>query len=73
MNGHEIIAFFMPPIQVIEHLEAVYEINRKKGSPVPESCVKWLALWQQIRSDGKTAIDGANWNEVAQVIREKAA
>lgn len=71
MTGHEIIALLAPPIEVIRHLEAVYEINRKNGKPVPESCVDWLTLWQQIRSADKTPIDGASWNEVEQVIRER--
>ena len=68
MNGHDIIALLAPPIEIIEHLEGVFAIHKQKGHPTPETCLKWLALWQAIRADGKTVIDGtdkATWNEVA--------
>ncbi len=58
MSGHEIIALLAPPTQIIEHLTAVFEIHRQKGAPTPQACLDWLALWGDIRGDGKTAIDG---------------
>ena len=72
MSGNDIIAMLAPPIEVIEHLEGVFAIHKQKGHPTPETCLKWLALWQAIRSDGKTAIDGTGkevWNEVAERVK----
>ena len=68
MSGNDIIALLAPPIEIIEHLEGVFAIHKQKGHPTPETCLRWLALWQAIRADGKTVIDGtdkATWNEVA--------
>lgn len=74
MNGHEIIALLAPPIQVVEHMTAVFELNRKKGHPTPQACLDWLALWQSIRSADKTPIDGttpATWAEVETIVKRE--
>lgn len=72
MSGNDIIALLAPPIEVIEHLEGVFAIHKQKGHPTPETCLKWLALWQAIRADGKTEIDGAAqaaWSEVGERVK----
>ncbi len=65
-EGHDLLAFLAPPIELIEHLERY----QAKGQ-LPAVIVDWLGLWQAIRGDGKTPIDGATatqWATVAQRV-----
>lgn len=64
--GHDILAFLAPPIELIEHLE-----RYQAKAQLPACIVEWLALWQAIRSDGKTPIDGVTalqWADVAKRV-----
>lgn len=64
--GHDLLFFLAPPIELIEHLERY----QAKGQ-LPQIIVDWLELWQTIRSDGKSPIDGvtaAQWATVAERV-----
>lgn len=68
MTGHEILALIAPPIELIEHLE-----RYQAKAQLPASIATWLELWQAIRSDGKTPIDGVTAVQWATVAKRVAA
>jgi len=64
--GHDVLFFLAPPIELIEHLERY----QAKGQ-LPAVIVEWMQVWQSIRGDGKSPIDGATgaqWSAVAQRV-----
>ena len=66
MTGAEVLAFLMPPLELIEHLDRY----QAKGQ-LPAVIVEWLARMQAIRGDGQTAIDGTGaqvWTEVGERV-----
>lgn len=64
--GHDLLFFLAPPIELIEHLERY----QAKGQ-LPAVIIEWLEVWQSIRGDSKSPIDGATdaqWATVAQRV-----
>ena len=66
MNGSELLELLAPPLSLMDKLEA--------AGKLPPEIETWRQLWIDIRSDGKSAIDGvgqAVYQQALIVVEEK--
>lgn len=67
MTGAEILAYLMPPVELLDHLD-----RYQQRGQLPSVIVEWAERMQAIRSTDKTPIDNtppATWAAVGERVR----
>lgn len=71
LSGQQILTLLIPPIELINWIESVFNAKRSKGQPIPAMYTDWLDLVRCIRTDLPSEIDQLQpeqWSEVAEIV-----
>ena len=71
MSAQALLAQLAPPLKLVEWMETVFAAKRAKGETVPAEYVRWIELWQDIRSAEPSIVDGATpatWAQVGDMV-----
>lgn len=72
MNTPEqILSLLIPPIELINWLESVFDAKRNKGQHIPAVYTDWLDLVRCIRTDLPSELDtltAEQWSEASEIV-----